>query len=346
MKKFFFVLMLAILVIPTIYGMQSLQSNCTDIMKIIFEYATWIDITTLDAHQKPKVTSATITNDYSIVYMAWSVSPPKENKYTKNLDGLWHTIKRNHHLQYVSKDFKRLFWDCFSSHKRFTLQEKNEFIATLLRMWNQGNFHDTYFNLSPMPPIADIAVNIQAGLNLTLTGSIVTTRTCNPEFVRVILDTNNSNVINQSDDYGWTPLCKAILYDDNNSHLKIVQLLLTYPDIQVNPLPKQMCPLYWAVYHRKIDIVKWLLAHPDIQINALDNYSQGETALFAAIQSSCPDIKLFRSMIDLLITAGIDESITNKKGETALDIAYSYKNTARAEALEHALAMKNKTPTK
>lgn len=332
MQKLLTILVLTNLLTANIHGMQSLT------MKLIFDYAMRSEVDALDTDHTQKISGSCTT-----------IKIPKENKCIR----LWRAINCFSQLQYVSKDFKRIFWSCFSS------EEKNEFIAALLRMWNQGMYHTQYLNCSPMPPIADIAVSMQADLYPVLRHSIiVTNRKCNPEFVQVVVDAHDSNAINYQNSYGYTPLCYAIAYadwskDSDYGHLKIIKLLLTYPDIQVNPVPKAnplprqekpKCALYWAVYHNHIDIVELLLAHPGIQVNALDGYGQQETALFAAVQTSS-DIDLFRSMINLLIAAGIDETITNKDGHTALDVARQCTHTAeKAKVLEEALAIKNNNP--
>lgn len=343
MKKLFTILTLTTLLTTNIHGMQSLQSNCTDAMKLIFDYVMHADIDTVDTDQLQKISGSSTTS-------MWCVKTPKNNKYTHRPDGLWCTIRRFHQLQYVSKDFKRIFWEYLKTHDRFSLEEKDEFIATLLRMWNQGMYHTHYLNWSPMPPIADIAVNIRANLYHILYDSIVVTnQKCNPKFVSIVIDACDSNIINYRDSGGYDILWFAIAYaefskESDNGHLKIIKLLLSHPDIQVNPLPGQKrpsCALYWAVYHNRIDIVQLLLAHPNIQINAVDGLYQGDTALFAAVRNFS-DITTFSSMIDLLIAAGIDETITNKDGKTALDVARQYPHRAeKAKVLEEALAEKN-----
>jgi len=322
-------------------------------MKSIFEYVMWVDSKTLDTNKKTTINSSFTTNTESRIFHMMCSTPLPKGKFTHNQNGLLWTLRRNHHLQRVSKDFKRIFWNCFSGQERFTLEEKDEFIYTLLRMWNQGNFHDEYLNFSPMPPIADIAMSMRASLRPILNGSIVTTRKCNPDFVRVIVDAGNSEVINYPDSYGYTPLSNAIAYayfskNDKNGHLKIVKLLLTHPDIHVNLLPrqeKQKCPLYWATYHGNIEIIKLLLAHSDIQINAVDGYFQGETALFAAVRTSS-SLAVFRSVIDLLINAGVDDTIKNKDGQTALDLARNRTYlTDKVEVLEQTLATRKNHTT-
>lgn len=331
-----------LLCVPTAYGMESLQ-NTYDVMKIIFEYAMWIDRTSLDNVQKSKTTQSAIYEQY-INPMMWSESLFEGNKYTNNQNGLLHTIRRNHYLQYVSKNFKSIFWDYFKGHPQFSLQEKDEVINTLLRRWNQGNFHITHHIKGPIPNIPDIAIRLGASLYPILSssvGSIYTNRPCNPEFVRAIVDVGNSNVINQPSVHGYTPLMRAIMHDNKNSHLKVVKLLLTRPDIQVNPMPKQPCSLFWATHHYKIEIIKLLLAHPDMQINAVDGLYKGETALFAAVHGSQPNITTFHSVINLLINAGADDTIKNTEGQTALDVARSHTYTAeKAEVLEQILAIK------
>lgn len=342
MKKSLIVFTFVNLIIFDIHGMEL----PTEVMRSIVSYAMWKNDEQVGIDQKPKIKIKTIDTD--MLFTLWATNKLLEKNARSHQNGVWHTLARNHALRRISKNFTPVFWHCFNLYN-FPSQEKDDVIADMLRMWNQGNFHGTYLTFSPIPPIADIAINMGADLKPVLRNSIVTTRKCRPEFVRTIINAGKNDVINHIDSYGCTPLHDAIVYagfsnDTTNEHFKIIQLLLSHPGTHVNPMEgqtKQICPLFWAVYHNHIEIVKLLLAHPDIQVNATDGWHFKETALFAAIRSHT-SLTEFHSMIDLLITAGIDETIANKDGKTALDIAHSETYYApRAEILKQALAMKN-----
>ncbi len=280
-------------------GGMELSDMPMDIMLPIVRHTMWMDVENREDNQ---------------------LLPPKKCKYSKqcechNQNNMWHTIKRNHALQLISKDFTRVFWHCFTLPE-FTLRDKDKFISKLLRMWNTSNFSTVYRSGSPMPSIADMAISMQASLSPVLYRSIVTPWTdqkCNPEFVCVILESGNADkIINQrySLSTPFTFLCLAVLY----RHLEIVELLLKYPAIDVN----DTFPLYWAAYHGQTEMVKLLLAHPQIQVNALD--CLGETVLFVFVRTGFSDEIILRSSLDLLVHAGADSTIKNKDGKTVLDV--------------------------
>lgn len=72
--------------------------------------------------------------------------------------------------------------------------------------------------------------------------------------------------------------------------------------------------IHWAADRNQMDILKELLLIPEQKINLQD--SDGLTALHYAASCGHKDI------IELLLARGIDRSLLNCDGETALDIAY------------------------
>lgn len=251
-----------------------------DLMPDIIKYAMWLD--TKDAIWRP------INNN------------------------AWNSIKRSHTLQLVSKDFKHMFWNCF------TLQQKDYVIRRLLGMekWNKY--------------LVDTAVSMRASLYPILKHSI---KEDHLESVRVIVAIGDAEVINKIDDSGYypsTPLHLAI----DKTNFRLVKLLLDCPVIQVN----KIAPLCRAVSNKNIKMVELLLAHPQIEVNALDE--NRETALFAiADYFWTGETDTLRLIIDLLIEAGIDSSIKNKQGKTAFDVVRDEARHEVFQVLEQAFAV-------
>ncbi len=220
-----------------------------------------------------------------------------------------HTINHNYTLQLVCKDFKRIFWNCFN------LKEKDFVIWKLLSHKKKNSRY-----------LVDVAISMKASIYPILKHAIC--EKYNPECIRAIVAIGNAKVINRINFVGQTPLNLAIMAD----HYDIVQLLLDCPMIDVNAT----VPLYAAVHRKNIEMIKLLLAHPQIQINAVNEY--GETALFAIAEDFWRDIDNLRLTIDLLIKAGIDSSIKNNYGNTALDIMRNEAQDVVFKALEDALS--------
>ncbi len=240
------------------------------------------------------------------------MSPPKRYKYI-NQNDVWHAIKNKYALQLVCKDFKQMFWHRL---QEFTLQEKDNFIFKLVCAY----CHGMNSKARRMPPIADMAVNMQASLYPVLSACIdFTALPYQLGFVRVILDSGKADkVINQrdpSDMHQFTLLKLAV----QRNQLEMVKLLLKHPTIDVN----DTFPLYWAAYNGHTEMVKLLLAHPQIEVNAVNN--AGETALFVFVHTNFPDEGTLRSILELLINAGADSTIKNNRGETVLDVAHVWK---------------------
>jgi hypothetical protein len=215
----------------------------------------------------------------------------------------------------ICKDFRRIFWNCF------TLPEKDRVIHQLL-FWHKKGRNDIF----------DMAVVIKASLYPILKWAIH----CNDlECVRAIVATEDVRLINtidKSEDYPRTPLALAIVCN----LCDMAQLLLDCPVTDVNVA----VPLYAAVKCKNIEMIKLLLAHSQIQINAVTEF--GETALFAIVENFwSDDADNLRLIIDLLLNAGIDASIKNSDNKTALDVARYEAQAIVAQELEQALAKKN-----
>lgn len=234
----------------------------------------------------------------------------------KKHDGLWSIVNRNCTLQMVCKDFRRMFWDCF------TLEEKDGFIHRWL-----------YWNKKGSKNVLDMAISIQASLYPILRHTIHLSEL---ECVRAIVAIGDASIINKIDNssgYPRTPLTWAIVFNKSGP----VQLLLDCPVTDVN----LEVPLYTAIKHRRIETIKLLLAHPKIHINAVTEY--GDTALFAITESFWTnDVDDLRLVIDLLLNAGIDASIKNSDNKTALDVARYEAQAIVAQELENALVKRNK----
>ncbi len=229
----------------------------------------------------------------------------------KNYQVLY-TIQSKYTLQLVCKYFKRIFWNCF------TLKEKDFLIWRLLKFQKKDSRY-----------LVDVAVSMQASIHPILSHALEVQY--NPECIRAIVAIGDDKVINRIETkWNWqkTVLNMAIMAD----HYDIVQLLLDCPMIDVNAT----VPLYAAVHRKNIEMIKLLLAHPQIQINAVNEY--GETALFAIAEDFWRDIDNLRLTIDLLIKAGIDSSIKNNYGNTALDIMRNEAQDVVFKALEDALS--------
>ena len=96
-----------------------------------------------------------------------------------------------------------------------------------------------------------------------------------------------------------------------NSHLAVVEALLTSPNIDVNAVSGTLeTALHWAAWQGYTSIVEALLAAPNIEVNAKDN--RGRAALHSATWEGRV------SAVEALLTApNIDVNAGNRSGETA-----------------------------
>ena len=113
--------------------------------------------------------------------------------------------------------------------------------------------------------------------------------------------------VNAQDEDGNTALHVAAW----NSHLAVVEALLTSPNIDVNAVSGTLeTALHWAAWQGYTSIVEALLAAPNIEVNAKDN--RGRAALHSATWEGRV------SAVEALLTApNIDVNAGNRSGETA-----------------------------
>ncbi len=281
------IIVLSLVLFHAAHGMESSPTIPMDVMPSIIKYALY---------------------DYGIMLSFY------------NNEKALRTIQRKHTLQLVCKDFKRMFWDCF------TLEEKDFVIRELI--YTKKKKESKY--------LCDIAISMKASLAVVLChvmgegsnpGSMPE---INEECVRRILAIDAKSINVTVSGFG-TPLYLAARLRRCN----LMKLLLSYPMIDVN----KTFPLYWAIRDGYIEVATLLLAHPNIEINAVNE--QGETALFGFVDIFYWTSTAYkRDVVDLLINAGIDSTITNNKGETALDFARRLGSLEVIKILEQALAKK------
>lgn len=122
--------------------------------------------------------------------------------------------------------------------------------------------------------------------------------------------------------FNETPLLKAI----KGKHAEVVNVLLE-AGTDVNAVTKAgKTALEVAVTWEHPSVLEILLAHKGININRADN--SGNTALMEAAKAG----KL--TALKMLLAAGADASIKNKRGQTALDLALSCNRAEAAAVLE------------
>jgi ankyrin repeat protein len=80
--------------------------------------------------------------------------------------------------------------------------------------------------------------------------------------------------------------------------------------------------LVGAAYRGRRDVIKLLLSQPGIRLDETD--SDGNTALMFAVQQG------FAEIVDLLLQAGANPAVTNRRGETAAALAQNEIEKQRA----------------
>lgn len=121
--------------------------------------------------------------------------------------------------------------------------------------------------------------------------------------------------------FSETPLLKAI----KGKHSEVIKALLE-AGADVNAITKSgKSALDVAVTWEEPSVLEVLLAHTGINVNAAD--SGGNTALMTAAKAG----KL--TALKMLLAAGADASIKNKRGQTALGLARSCNRAEAAELL-------------
>ena len=132
--------------------------------------------------------------------------------------------------------------------------------------------------------------------------------------VKELISNSNTN-INVKGVEDCTALHVAVLL----KNLKMVQLLLNVPGIDVNAMERKgKTPLLIAVCEENPEIVKLLLTHPGIDVNATKPWL--EAPLYMAVFHENPEI------VRLLLTRSeIDVNVTDPLGLTPLHMAIIYK---------------------
>jgi len=114
--------------------------------------------------------------------------------------------------------------------------------------------------------------------------------------------------VNEPDDYGYTPLMKACIGDNDNGQKTVEYLVTNGADINISN-NSEYTALMFSVENEKLDLVKYLLSH-HASINNRARY--GMTELMMACKTNSLEI------IKELITYGVDVNAVNIYGYTAL----------------------------
>lgn len=123
----------------------------------------------------------------------------------------------------------------------------------------------------------------------------------------------NGALLNQYDMFGRSPLQIAI----SRSSWKISDLLMGLGDDPLHVDKRGCAALHYAAGKGNDDIVRRILScRPDI--NCVDSY--GWSALHWAAASSYNTSRIVKT----LLQAGIDETMTDKQGRTALNLAKAF----------------------
>ncbi|KAL4801667.1 ankyrin repeat-containing domain protein [Aspergillus unguis] len=108
----------------------------------------------------------------------------------------------------------------------------------------------------------------------------------------------------------------ALSWAVESRDLTIVDLLLTRPDIRVNPIGIYEDPILWlAIKYGRVNVVRKLLQHPKVDLN--HGWGSYEPPLLFSIEKRHAEITL------LLLAEGerLDVNRRNNRGETALLMA-------------------------
>jgi hypothetical protein len=109
-------------------------------------------------------------------------------------------------------------------------------------------------------------------------------------------------------------LAKAALAENQDESLAMVTALIEAgADINSPHADYGYTALFWASYRGNKNSAKLLLAQPGIKVDAID--IDGDTALMAAAEHGHAEI------VELLLKAGANVSIIDKRGETATSLA-------------------------
>ena len=109
-------------------------------------------------------------------------------------------------------------------------------------------------------------------------------------------------------------LAKAAFAGNQEESLAMVTALIEAgADVNSPHADYRHTALFWASFKGNKDLVKLLLAQPGIKLDAIN--IDGDTALMAAAEHGHAEI------VEMLLKAGANVSITDKRGETATSLA-------------------------
>jgi ankyrin repeat protein len=107
-------------------------------------------------------------------------------------------------------------------------------------------------------------------------------------------------------------LSKAARMENQGDSLAVIEALLR-AGADVNSSHESFTALYWASAKGNEDSVRLLLAQPGLKLDQID--IDGNTALMAAAENGHVEI------VDMLVNAGANVRMANKRGETATALA-------------------------